>query len=160
MPEKIEFTTTLIPLNKENLNGRIYMDNENLRENIADFNERVTRYGCVYGEFDPPRDRFDTSLSMVSHVVQNVRIEDDKVVGDIRILNTHFGKELREIFDQMVFRPRSAGIINDDGTVTIKKIFTFDAIEADIDSFAEMKPVKEIKRIFNEIDPYGEEEWE
>lgn len=166
---KEKFTTTLIPLNQLNLNGRIYQDNENLRNCIKEFNEKQERLHVAYGELGYP-DTFDTTLRRVSHTIENVRIEDDKVVGEIKILNTSCGKELKDILDKggdFVFRPRAAGSVNSDGTVNIKKVFSFDAVNRSNDSFnpdAEyIKPKEKIIsegiRVYNELDPYGEENW-
>ena len=96
--ERIKFTTTLIPLNVMNLNKRIYLDNDNLRKNIEDFNVKSKllggKDGFVYGEYGYPENgAFDTSLSKVSHTISNIRIEDDKVVGDISIVGTPFGNK-------------------------------------------------------------------
>lgn len=162
------FTATLLPLNQLNGNGRIYQDNENLRESIADFNRRVEERGVAYGELGYP-ETTETYLGNVSHTVKNVRIEDDKVVGDITLLNTINGKTLKELFKNddtgIVFRPRASG------TVTINKIHSYDAINASEDSFnsAALEWYNKNKvqmgkspiqgRIVSELDPYGEEDW-
>lgn len=162
------FTTTLLPLNILNGNGRIYQDNENLRESIADFNKRVDEVGVAYGELGYTNS-FNTSLARVSHTIKNVRIEDDKVVGDITLINTINGRTLKELFKYdnpgIVFRPRAAGITHPDGTVTIQKVFSYDAINESEDSFgsaslASSKDSKKIVgRIVSDLDPYGEENW-
>lgn len=146
MSEKIKFTTTFIPLNVKNLNGHIYLDNDNLRESIDELNKRTIKYGCVYGEYNYPYENvFDTNLSKVSHVIDNVRIEDDKVVGDVTILHTKHGKELINNYQNMVFRPRSAGIVEENGLVVIKKLFTFDAVDKDADAFLDLNKIEENK---------------
>lgn len=155
-------TEVLIPLNQKNLNGRIYHDNENLREKIDEFNKRVNEIGVVYGELGYP-ENFDTTLRNVSHCIRNVRIEGDKVVGDVIPLDTRCGKIFKEHLDEMVVRPRAAGSINHDGTVNIKKLFTFDVIRKEEDAFNMENGNKEVllhERIYSELDPYGEEKWE
>jgi len=165
---KDQFTTTLIPLNQVNLNGRIYQDNENLRQCIKDFNEKQEKLHVAYGELGHP-DTFDTTLRRVSHTIENVRIEDDKVVGEIKVLNTHCGKDLKDLLEkgEMVFRPRAlAGSVNPDGTVNIKKVFSFDAVNKSNDAFnpdakypgTKIEKIESI-RVYNELDPYGEENW-
>ena len=128
-------TVPLVLLNFKNFNNHIYKDNENLRDSIKDFNDRVKKIGVVYGEYGYPNGNFDTSLSRVSHTIKNVRIEGNKVVGDIKMLNTNYGKILQSEIDQIVFRPRIAGIVDENGLVVIKKLFTFDAISKDTDAF-------------------------
>jgi len=159
MKDKIKLTATLIPLNQKNLNGRIYENNENLRECIKEFNERQQSLKVAYGELGYP-DTFDTNLGRISHSIENVRIEDDRVVGDIKVLDTPKGKELKKLLREgvnMVIRPRSSGTVNGDGTVNIKKIFSFDAITEREDAFGKER---EPNRIYSDIDPYGEEDWE
>jgi hypothetical protein len=165
MPEKIEITTTLMKLGEVNLNGRIYENNENLREQINNFNRMVEENGVMFGELGWPEwpVNFKINIGAASHSIKNVRIEGDNVVGDITILNTVSGKILKETLDQTVFRPSSIGNVSHDGTVNIQKIISFNAIPLSEDSFAEMKPrppKPEIKRIYSEEDPYGEENWE
>jgi hypothetical protein len=168
---KDTFTTTFLPLNQVNLNGRIYQDNENLRQCIKEFNEKQQQLHVAYGELGYP-DTFDTTLRRVSHTIENVRIEVDKVVGEIKVLNTQCGKELKGLLAngaRMSFRPRSAGVTNHDGTVTLKKIFSFDAIDGTFDAFnpdnaeifnkLRVEPIVEGLRVYSELDPYGEEDW-
>jgi len=153
---------TLINLGvRNNLNNRIYEDNDNLRECIKDFNDRVDKYGKVYGQLGHP-DRFDTHFLKVSHTIKNVRVEEDKVVGDIEILKTPSGEILQEMIDDgldYAITSRAAGSTNEDGTVTIKKIFSFDFVTNNVPFEVKWKS-KESKRIFNDLDPYGEENWE
>lgn len=136
--EKITFTTTLIPLNVKNLNNHIYLDNENLRECINNLNNRITKIGVVYGELNYPdkENFFNYSLGRISHTIKNVRIEDDNVIGEITIANTHHGRELEHNFiNEVVFRPRISGIVDENGLVIIKYLFTFDAVRKDVDAF-------------------------
>ena len=139
--EKTTFTTTLIPLNVKNLNGRMYIDNDNLRDAIDTINKRVESIGVVYGEYNYP-ESFETTLSRSSHTVKNVKIEGDKVVGDITILTTHYGKKLEKDYKNIVFRPRSAGIVDENGLVNIKQLFTFDAIMRDTDAFLDVSKIE------------------
>ena len=170
--ERIKFTTTLIPLNVLNLNNRVYLDNENLRENIENFNERVKKLGVVYGEYGYPENGvLDTTLSKVSHTISNVRIEDNKVIGDITIVGTRLGNLLKDNYENMVFRPRSMGVVGEDRNVILKKLFTFDAVPNTDDAF-NMENIEIVKkrkdeennvlyeRVYSDIDPYGEEKWE
>lgn len=145
---------TLIKLNQMNLNHRIYSDNENLRKSIDDFNNSPFKYGEL-----GYTDRFETSFNNISHVVNNVRIEGDEVVADIEILNTQNGKILNENIDNIVFSQRSSGYVDNNGYVHIKRLYSFDAIYSDTDAFLYSNK-KEIKRIINDNDPYGEEDWD
>lgn len=154
---KTTISGTLLHLGVKNLNGRIYEDNENLRKSIEEYNNKPSKYGQI----DFP-ETLDQDLRTISHVVENVRVEEDKVVGDIRILDTPQGKILKDVVDGYVFRSRALGRTEFDGKVYVKEIFAFDAIPKNIDSFdmANKPKEKEIKRIYSDLDPYGEEEWE
>jgi hypothetical protein len=153
---------TLIKLNQVNRNGRIYTDNENLRSCIEEYNNNINKLPNNlpnYGEFGYPSN-FEISFKNVSHVINDVRIEGDEVVADIKILNTPNGKILNEDINNIVFRPRCIGKVDDNGYVHVQKLISFDAIFSDDDAFSTMKPKNEIKRIINDNDPYGEENWE
>jgi hypothetical protein len=160
MPDKITITGELIYLNKENLNGRIYANNENLREQIEQFNNKGDRFGQI-GFPDG-----DISITgTVSHSIRNVRIEDDKVMGEITILNTPHGEILKQLIDTVVFRPCSMGNINADHTVRIDKIISFSAVPKkedpfDDDNYENFHPIIKYNRTYSEFDPYGEEDWD
>ena len=88
--------------------------------------------GVIYGEFDHP-DVFDTSLSRVSHTVEKIWHvkESNRVDGEIRLLSTHWGREAKALVDDgcpIFVSSRAAGITESDGTVTVKKLFTYDAV--------------------------------
>ena len=126
----------LIKLGVKNQNGRIYEDNENLREMIKDYNERAKTYGG-FGELGYP-ESFDIAFKSISHTVTNVRIKNNAVVGDIEVFHkTNAGRTLSSVIDQCVFRPRAVGTVSPDGEVVLDKIFAFDAINKKEDAFAD-----------------------
>jgi hypothetical protein len=95
----------------------------------------------VYGELGHP-DVYDINLSRVSHLVKNVRIVNNYLIADIKVLDTPQGKELKRMLDdgtQFVFRPRSTGTVNDNKEVTIEHLFTFDAILSTEDAFIDVQ---------------------
>jgi hypothetical protein len=88
--------------------------------------------GVVYGEFDHP-DVFDTSLSRASHIITKANYvkESNLVNGEIRLLNTYWGKEAKALVDDgcpVFVSSRAAGITESDGTVSLKKLFTYDIV--------------------------------
>ena len=114
-----------------NRNERIYTADKFL-PHMQELLERKKTLGVVYGEFDHP-DVFDTSLSRVSHTVESViyNKEKNRVEGEIKLLSTHWGKEARSLIDDgcpIFVSSRAAGITESDGTVTVKKLFTYDAV--------------------------------
>ena len=88
--------------------------------------------GVVYGEFDHP-DVFDTSLARASHIVTKADYikESNRVEGEIKLLNTYWGKEAKALVNDgcpVFVSSRAAGITESDGTVTLKKLFTYDIV--------------------------------
>ena len=115
----------------KNRNERIYTADKFLPA-LDELNERITNLGVVYGEFDHP-DVFDTSLSRASHIITKASFvkESNLVSGEIRLLNTYWGKEAKALVDDgcpVFVSSRAAGITESDGTVSLKKLFTYDIV--------------------------------
>ena len=122
---------TFTEFNVKNRNDRIYTADKFL-PHLEDLNSRKNQLGVLYGEFDHP-DVFDTLLSRVSHTIEKAYYvkETNLVKGEIRLLNTHWGKEAKALVDDgcpIFVSSRAAGITESDGTVTVKKLFTYDAV--------------------------------
>ena len=120
----------LLPLDVKNANGRIY-DQAAAEKILGDIAGKKIP---MYGELGYP-ETFDISLSNVSHIVEIVRLENNRILGDIKILETPSGKILENSLPHYVFRPRSAGSIQENGIVDISKFFTFDAVRVEADSY-------------------------
>ena len=115
----------------KNRNERIYTADKFLPA-LDELNERMSSLGVVYGEFDHP-DVFDTSLSRASHIITKANYvkESNLVNGEIRLLNTYWGKEAKALVDDgcpVFVSSRAAGITESDGTVSLKKLFTYDIV--------------------------------
>jgi hypothetical protein len=115
----------------KNRNERIYTA-EKFLPALNELNERIRSLGVVYGEFDHP-DVFDTSLSRASHIITKTSYvkELNRVEGEIRLLNTYWGKEARALVDDgcpIFVSSRAAGITESDGSVSLKKLFTYDIV--------------------------------
>jgi hypothetical protein len=142
----MKMQSVFIPLNVKNRNGRIYTK-ENIEPYVDDFLSRKNQIGVCYGEFDHP-DSFDISLSKISHTIENIWFEGNKLMGEIKPLNTHWGKKLKEWIDSGVkfsVRPRSTGFVDPYGYVHLKKLFTFDIIPLESDSFNDLKIIRKMK---------------
>jgi hypothetical protein len=114
-----------------NRNSRIYTA-EKFLPCLEELTERMTNLGIVYGEFDHP-DVFDTSLSRASHIIKSTTYvkESNRVEGKIKLLSTYWGKEARSLVDDgcpIFVSSRAAGITESDGTVSLKKLFTYDIV--------------------------------
>ena len=82
-----------------NRNGRIYT--RELWENVINSDyvkEMINSHGLV-GELDHPEERLEISLQEVSHVINDMWIEGDQVMGIIDILPTPNGKIVNELLD-------------------------------------------------------------
>ena len=115
----------------KNRNERIYTADKFLPA-LEEMNERMNSLGAVYGEFDHP-DVFDTSLSRASHLVTKAQYikEGNIVSGEIKLLSTYWGKEAKSLVDDgcpVFVSSRAAGITESDGSVSLKKLFTYDIV--------------------------------
>ena len=117
---------------KSNRNGRIYP--RELWENVLNSDyvkEMIESHGLV-GELDHPEERLEISLQNVSHVINDMWIEGDQVVGTIDILPTPSGKIVSELLDygtDIGISSRGAGSVGPDNVVDPDYQFvTFDFV--------------------------------
>jgi hypothetical protein len=115
----------------KNRNDRIYTADKFLPA-LNELNERINNLGVVYGEFDHP-DVFDTSLSRASHIVAKAEYirERNLVTGEIKLLSTYWGREAKALVNDgcpVFVSSRAAGITEADGSVALKKLFTYDIV--------------------------------
>jgi hypothetical protein len=97
---------------------------DNLDDLVEDLNNKIKNM-ALYGECETPKS-FDISLKNVSHILNKVYLKDNEVYGDVKILDTYFGKSVKEILEsdkdfKLEFEPRLYFKRN-----MIYKIFTFD----------------------------------
>lgn len=116
--------------NITNRNNRIYTADEY----VPHVNEMMKKkeWGVIYGEYDHP-DVFDVSMKFVSHTVENAfyNKEQNRVDGEIRLLNTHYGKDAKALVDDglpLFVSSRAAGITESNGMVKLKSLFTYDIV--------------------------------
>jgi hypothetical protein len=114
-----------------NRNERIYTA-EKFLPALNELNQRISELGIVYGEFDHP-DVFDTSLSRSSHKITKAVYNESKniVEGEIKLLSTYWGKEAKALVDDdcpIFVSSRAAGVTESDGSVSLKKLFTYDIV--------------------------------
>ncbi len=115
-----------------NRNGRIYP--RELWENVINSDyvkEMINSHGLV-GELDHPEERLEISLQEVSHVINDMWIEGDQVMGIIDILPTPNGKIVNELLDygtDIGISSRGAGSVGPDNVVDPDYQFiTFDFV--------------------------------
>ena len=130
----------------KNRNDRVYTADRFL-PCLNELNERIKTMGVVYGEFDHP-DVFDTSLSRASHTIVEATYNKDqnRVEGKIKLLSTHWGKEARALVDDecpIFVSSRAAGVTEADGTVSLKRLFTYDIVADPGFASAKMNSINE-----------------
>lgn len=127
----------LLKADEANLNGYMYTEDA-IKNAIEDYKKKIDE-GQSFGELGyPDTDASIPDISRISHKVTEVEMNDKILFGKIEILDTAKGNDLKKIIDDVVFRPRSLGHVNEDGTVTIEKIISFDAILKDTDSYKDI----------------------
>lgn len=116
---------------KENRNGRIYEEKEYLPH--LEYLKKDIKAGNLLGELDHP-ERFEVALGNVSHRISELWYDQNsrQVKGRIEILNgTPKGQVAKALLDSGVplsISSRAAGSVNEDKTVSIQQIYTYDLV--------------------------------
>jgi methyl-accepting chemotaxis protein len=129
----------------KNKNNRIYDESEYVPQ-IKSLQEKI-KGGKLLGELDHPAN-FDISLRNASHVIETLEYDQNskQVRGRIRLLNTSSGREAKALVDAGVpihISSRAAGVVESNGHVKIKKLFTYDLVADPGFENAELKRVNE-----------------
>ena len=116
-------------LDSPNKNGRIYTK-ECMKKAIADTKKLIEEKRFL-GELEQPQ-YTGINLSNVSHMITDLRIEENKIVADIQVLKTPKGILLQEMMDakEIEFVQRGLGKIGKDNIVTDYTLITIDAVRA------------------------------
>ena len=139
---------------KKNKNNRIY-DEKELIPHINEMKQKL-KGNKLLGELDHPKS-FDISLKNASHVIESIDYDPTTklVKGRIKLLNTDAGKQAQALVDAGIplhISSRAAGVVESDGHVKIKKMFTYDLVADPGFANAEMKRVNESFGFTNEGD--------
>lgn len=123
---------TFAELDKLNRNQRIYTKGEYLKH-LAYLRNDIKSGEPLLGELDHPDDRFEVKLKEASHRVIDLWYDesDNTVKGKIELLDTPNGKLAKSIVDQGIplhISSRAAGTVNNDNTVSIQQIYTYDLV--------------------------------
>lgn len=129
----------------ENNNNRIYEEKEYLPH--LDYLKKKISENRLLGELDHP-DKFDISLSKVSHLIEDVRYDAKKrqIIGKIKLLDTPSGQIAKNLVDTGVpisISSRAAGVVGENKKVQIKRIFTYDLVADPGFENATMKKINE-----------------
>ena len=115
----------------ENRNGRIYEEKEYLPH--LEYLKKDITTGNLLGELDHP-ERFEVALGSVSHRVTELWYDQSarQVKGRIEIIEgTPKGQIAKSLLDAGVplsISSRAAGTVNEDKTVAIQQIYTYDLV--------------------------------
>lgn len=114
---------------------------------LEDFKDRRGRKYCredleiqikdkpFFGELESNHG-LDINLSRVSHSLENLAVSDRGLIGDIRILDTPFGKIAESLLDagvKLTTSIRATGLLKDDLTVSDLTLITFDLTKEEND---------------------------
>ena len=138
----------------ENNNHRIYEEKEYLPH--LDYLKKKISENRLLGELDHP-DKFDISLSKVSHLIEEVKYDPKKrqIVGRIKLLDTPSGQIAKNLVDTGVpisISSRAAGVVKENKKVEIKRIFTYDLVADPGFENATMKKINESFGFSNDDD--------
>jgi len=143
--DKYVLEGTFSEVGVKNKNNRIY-DERELIPHIQELQEKL-KGNKLLGELDHPKS-FDISLKNASHIIESIDYDPStkKVTGRIRLLNTDAGKQAMALVDAGVplhISSRAAGVVESNGHVKIRKMFTYDLVADPGFANAELKRVNE-----------------
>lgn len=145
----------------ENRNGRVYEEREYLPH--LEYLKKDITGGNLLGELDHP-ERFEVALSNVSHKVSDLWYDQNarQIKGRIEILEgTPKGQIAKSLLDAGIplsISSRAAGSVNEDKTVSIQQIYTYDLVAKPGFEKAQLQTVNESarSRIENQIQALNE----
>ncbi len=132
-----------------NRNDRIYEEKEYLPH--LDYLKHDIAQGSLLGELDHP-ERFEVALSNVSHRVTDIWYDQSnrQIKGRIEILEgTPKGQIAKSLLDAGIplsISSRAAGTVNEDKTVSIQQIYTYDLVAKPGFEKAQLETVNESVR--------------
>lgn len=111
----------IFDLDVPNLNNRVY-STEVVQEAVERYNEKI-KAGTALGHLGMPSgpDVLNVTLENVSHVVQEIRIEDGKAYAKIRVLDTPLGLAAKQMIEQGVrtdLRTAGSADIDEHGVIS------------------------------------------
>lgn len=114
----------------KNRNGRIYPLQE-MSNAVSVMNENIKNYGGIFGELDHPADRLSVNLDRVSHVITELYMDGNNVMGKMKILDTPVGQIAKTIAQSGVrfgVSSRGTGMVNEDSRVSNFSLQTIDIV--------------------------------
>lgn len=145
---KIIISGLFLPFSEQpNGNDRIYNSDSISDEVLEKFKEDI-KNGNALGEnfVYHPEERPEVLLTNVSHLIKKIEKTEKGLIGEIELLATPQGNLIKELIDKEIIgdngvtkffciRPRCTGVINEDKTVTVDRIFSCDLLSSFDDAF-------------------------
>lgn len=128
----MKFSSTVLILDVPNRNGRTYP--KAVVEKAVEEYSKLIAENRALGTFCTFFGRSNTvDLSMVSHQVTDLRVQDNRLIADIETLNTPEGivaeKMLSDQYGkQFTLRPRGTGMVDASKTISEYKLHSIDLI--------------------------------
>lgn len=115
---------------QKNRNGRVYQLSE-MTGAVASMNEHIKHYGGLFGELDHPADRLTIAMDRISHVITELYMDGNNVIGKAKLLDTPMGliaKEIGRSGARYGVSSRGAGQVNESGQVSGFRLVTIDIV--------------------------------
>lgn len=115
---------------QRNRNGRIYPLSE-MATAVASMNEHIKLYGGLFGELDHPADRLTIAMDRISHVITELYMDGNNVIGKAKLLDTPMGdiaKAISRSGARYGVSSRGAGQVNESGEVSGFRLVTIDLV--------------------------------
>lgn len=125
----------VIKIGELNGNHRVYT-RDAVDGMIKQFKERINNGHQMFGELGYP-ETSNISLDRASHQISDLYVEENILYADIKILDNSNGRIALKMLEDGagVLRPRSIGSVNEDRTINIDRLISFDVISANDDAF-------------------------
>lgn len=115
---------------QKNRNGRTYPLSE-MTTAVASMNEHIKLYGGLFGELDHPADRLTIAMDRISHVITELYMDGNNVIGKAKLLDTPMGEIAKSISRSGArygVSSRGAGQVNESGEVSGFRLVTIDLV--------------------------------
>ena len=115
---------------QKNRNNRVYPLGE-MCTAVSAINEHIKEYGGVFGELDHPENRLSIAMDRISHVITEMYMDGNNVIGKAKLLDTPMGliaKEIAKSGARYGVSSRGYGQVNESGTVSGFKLVTVDIV--------------------------------
>jgi len=115
---------------QKNRNNRVYPLGE-MTTAVTAMNEYIKLNGGLFGELDHPEDRLSIAMDRISHVILEMYMDGNNVIGKAKLLDTHMGliaKEIAKSGAKYGVSSRGTGQVNESGIVSGFKLVTIDLV--------------------------------